>query len=372
MGLFTAGQIVTSFVGGAVADRISKKWIIVVTECIGAALTALVWLYWPNPQDMLHVLYFASASLGVLSAFHLPALQMILPEIVKRDSIPHANAVRAISNNVIRLMGPLLGALVVSIAGRRGPFLVDSVTFVISGIAMIFTLTQRIEAHEKSARTPFVRDIVNGLAFAWQTPWVRTLLVFSSFLSLVINAPFELLVPILIHKRHLPEAWVGYIAAGQGAGAVVANFAARHRNLTPAALYRWIFAISICSGGGLTVIGLSVNPIMMVTGGLILGFGLLATTYSHSVMQQALPQHMLGRIFSTSMFFSFVLLMFGYQVFGISTTVFPISVLLISSGVLAIAAAVIAYFLSNKEFDSKATNGNMNMPREQNRGKGGI
>ncbi len=120
MGLFTAGQIVTSFVGGAVADRISKKWIIVVTECMGAVLTTLVWLYWPNPQAMLHVLYIVSAALGILSAFHLPALQMLLLEIVDRDSIPHANAIRSISNNVIRLVGPLLGALVVSIAGRRG------------------------------------------------------------------------------------------------------------------------------------------------------------------------------------------------------------------------------------------------------------
>ncbi len=90
-------------------------------------------------------------------------------------------------------------------------------------------------------------------------------------MSLVINAPFDLLVPILIHRRHLPEAWVGYIAAAQGAGAVVANFAARQRNATPAALYRWIFAISIFPGLGLSIIGLSVNPIAMVAGGIILG-----------------------------------------------------------------------------------------------------
>ena len=91
--IFTGASLVFLLIGGAVADRVARRTLIVVTE-LGSGVTVgvIAILGFAGALQIWH-LYVTYAIFGAATAFSVPALGAIIPELVPEEILVAGNAV---------------------------------------------------------------------------------------------------------------------------------------------------------------------------------------------------------------------------------------------------------------------------------------
>ena len=117
-------------IAGLVADRVSRKWLMIVAD-IARALFALGLLLVREPGQV-WLLYTLSALQMMAAAFFIPARSAAIPNIVSDDEILTANALSASTWSALLAIGAALGGFVTEVIGIRGVFVLDGLTYLVS------------------------------------------------------------------------------------------------------------------------------------------------------------------------------------------------------------------------------------------------
>ena len=116
--------------GGMIADRYSKRRVLVTTQALmgGLALTLGI-LDLTGLVAAWHV-YVLAFALGSVTAFDNPARQAFTAELVGRDALPNAVGLNSSSFNLARLVGPALAGVLIAVAGTGPVFVLNGFSFV--------------------------------------------------------------------------------------------------------------------------------------------------------------------------------------------------------------------------------------------------
>jgi MFS family permease len=154
--------------GGVVADRCDRRRLLMLTQaCLGLLALAVgllagigivrVWMIW-----------LAAGALGLVKCFDLPALQSFVKDVVGTADLSNAVAWTNTISATGRMVGPVMGGLVLTTLGIAPGFLINAATFALVVVALA-TLRQR----ELSPRSPAPRapgQIREGLAYVRSEP----------------------------------------------------------------------------------------------------------------------------------------------------------------------------------------------------------
>lgn len=114
---------------GAVADRFSKRRILLITQSLLMANCALLWaLVITGTVQLWHVYVFAFAQ-GVVASFDMPARQAFVSEMVADRLIPNAVGLNSMSFNAARLIGPGAAGLLIAAVGVAPGMLINALSF---------------------------------------------------------------------------------------------------------------------------------------------------------------------------------------------------------------------------------------------------
>jgi MFS family permease len=131
-----------SLVGGVVADRIERRKVLLISQCIqmGAAflLTALIAFHLVRVWQIL-CLSFVS---GLAQAFGGPAYQALIPMLVSKEDMPNAIALQSIQFNVARVIGPALGGIALTQLGEKWCFGLNGLSFFAPIISLLMLKTR--------------------------------------------------------------------------------------------------------------------------------------------------------------------------------------------------------------------------------------
>jgi MFS family permease len=93
----------------------------------------------------------------VISQFFDPAKSAILPHIVGKDHLMVANSLDSMGNEFARLVGPPLGGALLGVLGLTSVVLLDSLSFLISGLMLMFIVVHSlpsINGEKQKRNTP--------------------------------------------------------------------------------------------------------------------------------------------------------------------------------------------------------------------------
>lgn len=141
---------------GAVADRFSKRTLLIATQ-LTLALTALVGgLLVVTGTAALWHFYLLALLTGIATAFDNPARQTFVGEMVPRTRLANAVALNSASFNLGRLLGPAVAGLTIAAVGSGPAMLANAATFaaVIGSLVLI----------RRSELTPAPRSAGHGSA----------------------------------------------------------------------------------------------------------------------------------------------------------------------------------------------------------------
>lgn len=134
---------------GRIAARCGARRMMILSD-FGRAGIMAGFLY----ADAVWQIYLLAVFLNLGSAIFTPIYRAVIPGVVTAEQYPRAAAIGSIAYDAANILGPSLGALVIAVAGFRGNFVVDAVTFLASA-ALLFGLPRlALEAKADEGKTP--------------------------------------------------------------------------------------------------------------------------------------------------------------------------------------------------------------------------
>jgi MFS family permease len=221
IGLLALVQLVPILVfalgGGAVADAVDRRRLLLVTQMALAASSlclALLALMPSPPIVALYVVAFFAAGTGAVDQ---PARSSAIPRLVPRERLPAAIAVNSLSYQAVSVVGPAFAGVLIATTGIASAFAFDVVTF-IAAIAALLVIAP-IPPHPGAAR-PGLRAVVEGLSFARARR-----IVFATFVidldAMVFGMPSSLFPQLALTVFNAGAAGYGLLTAAPALGALV-------------------------------------------------------------------------------------------------------------------------------------------------------
>lgn len=174
-------SLLFSTVGGALADRFSKRWLMISTNSVMSLNILTLGLLVVTGRVELWQVYLCAFIEGTAFSVDAPARQSFVSEMVPLEHLPNAIGLNSTSFNSARLLGPGIAGFLITLIGTGGVLLLNAVTFL--GILFaLFTLDRRQLTRTK--RTPGAGGIVAGLRYIRTQPYIMLILVIAAAMGL--------------------------------------------------------------------------------------------------------------------------------------------------------------------------------------------
>lgn len=290
-------MLVLSIFGGVVADRNSRKTVLLITQNAQAVLMLLMAaLSFFNIINIWMVVAIA-LGIGIVQAFNSPAYQTIMLDLVKKEDIMNAIALNSFQFNLTRVIGPGIAGVLVTLVGVAVCFFLNGLSFLAVVVALLMVrLPRPAQVVEKR---PVWQEIRESLGYLRRNSALTGLLLIASLFSFFIT-PYLTLLPVFVQQvfKSGPEDY-GILLSAVGVGAlvgalVVANISGRLRRRSR--FMNWGMVMLV---GSLLGFSLSTNLVLSMVMLAFAGGSLVSVnTTLNTIVQSSVPDQLRGRILS--------------------------------------------------------------------------
>lgn len=282
--------IVFGLYGGALADAVDKRKLIVWSELALGATALFLLLNTLLPTPMIWPLYVAGALTSALSGIQQPALDAIMPRLVAHDQLSAAAALNSLRWQIGGVISPALAGLLIAYAGLEVAYALDALTFVVS-VTLAWQLRPSPAAHD--AEKPSLRGILEGARYAWNRK--ELLGTYAIDLAAMLFAFPLALFPFI--AEDLDANWaLGLMYSTLPFGAMLVSATSGwtkhiHRHGRMVALAAVCWGASMALAGAMRNIWL-VLLFLTVSG----GFDMVSGVFRSTMWNQSIPDELRGRL----------------------------------------------------------------------------
>ena len=218
-----APVLMFSVIGGAIADRLPKRRLIIVTQtALGLQAFALAALVWSGHVRYWHVGLLALL-LGCANVVDMPTRQSFVAEMVGRRDLGNAVALNSAAFNGARIVGPAVAGLLIARFGVAPAFLLNGLSFLVVIAALLVVRAEG--APRPRGATTVAAEALQGVGYALKTPRIALILSLVLVVSLCVFN-FTVYVPLFARDvLHQDAAGFGLLMAALGVGAVAGALA---------------------------------------------------------------------------------------------------------------------------------------------------
>lgn len=332
-------MFVMAFVGGALADFIDRRRLVLFAETGMAVLCAALAVNSLLPQPRIWALFLMASLFAVCNAAHRPAIEALTPRIVPLELMPAVAALGAFRYSITFIIGASLAGIVTSKFGAAVGYTFDAATFIFS---FLMLLLMREAPPPENADRPSLRSIKDGLLYARRRQeLLGTYLI--DIIAMFFGMPMALFPAI---AERLGNASVGLLYAMPAVGAMLVTLTSgwmgkvnRHGLAVTLSVVVW--------GLGIIGFGLATN-LWVALVCLIVAFGadMVSGMFRMTIWNQTIPDHLRGRLASIEMISYMTGPYLGNAEAGLVASLFGLRASVVSGGVMCvIGAAALALFL---------------------------
>ncbi|MEU9119318.1 MFS transporter [Streptomyces sp. NPDC048506] len=209
--------VVFGLYGGALADAVDRRRLIVGSELALGLIAALLLLNSLLPHPLVWPLYASAAASSALTGLQRPALDAVVPRIVPHDQLAAAAALNSLRWQIGAIAGPALAGGLLAYTGTAWAYALDAATYAVS-VLLSWRLAPQPAAHD--AEKPSLRGIAAGARYAWSRK--ELLGTYAIDLTAMLFAFPMAVFPFLADDLHAPWA-VGLMYAALPAGSLLVS-----------------------------------------------------------------------------------------------------------------------------------------------------
>lgn len=290
--------------GGTIANRHSRRAILIVTDLLRALVVGAVGmlLLWrPDvTTDQIVLFILVAAFNGTMAAMFSPAVQAIIPDLVPSGRLASANSVSQLSTQASILAGQALGGVLYLRWGAAWLLLLDAFSFAYGALATSFIPADRKASERVRLWFAFRRYVVEtreGIAYVRRRRGMIPVLVVFAGVNFLFMPVFVLLPLYVRSVLDRGPDWYGLLLAGSAAGALC-GAALASVFLTRVRAYTRLLAA--CVGGiASCVLALAATNAVSVALATFVTIGILSSVINVTVItmfQSAVPTEVRGRV----------------------------------------------------------------------------
>jgi MFS family permease len=214
----TLAQITTLLVGGVVADRLSRKRVMIGSELASMLVQVALAVLLLTGETTIWQLVVLQALGGAAFAFFTPASSGLVPQTVPPALLQRANGLMSVARYSAYVFGAAAGGALVATIGSGWAIGLDAVTF---GVSALLLAAMRIPAAVATMHAPnFVRELAEGWRAFTEHLWVWLITVWISLYFLISYAPFFVLGPYVAKQSMHGAAGWAVVLTGEAVGAL--------------------------------------------------------------------------------------------------------------------------------------------------------
>ncbi len=317
--------------GGALADHVDRRTLVLATGIAQAALTAVLVLNALLARPQIWVIFVIAALLSAAQSLQRPSREALLPRTVRHDELTAAVAMSSVGMQTGMLVGPAIGGVLVATVGVAWCFAVDVAGLVCA--CALFALLRSYPAAPGS-EPPSLRGIGQGVTYAVGRPDLLGTYVID-LVAMFLALP-TVLFPALAQDVLRQPGLLGLLYSVETVGGLLAALTSgwttrvhHHGRAVVLAAMGWGAAIALAG---------ATDHAAVVLLGFALGgaFDQLSGIFRGTIWHQTIPDSMRGRLAGIEML-SYSLGPLGGQVrSGLVADRFGVRQSIVSGGVLCV------------------------------------
>lgn len=284
--------LASSLVGitcGVFVDRLSRKRILTLVPVVQATLIALL----PLTSALWQILTITFVVSG-LAIFTGTTRFAAMPDIVGPTLMPYAAASSQISTQMMNVIGPTIGGLLVAIVGINSAFLLDSLSFLVAAALIVGIAIPQVTPPGEAL--PLLKDFLTGLRYIWSRPVVQFLVFGDLAGDIGYTTMLVLTVALVEGVLGHGSAVFGLLIAAHAGGFVFSSLIATRVGNRPGRMRYIVVGGLAVAGAGLIVAALWLSLPGAFLGWVMLGAGTGPSwTLSSVLWAKLVPSEMRGR-----------------------------------------------------------------------------
>ena len=295
VGLLALAQLVPllvcSVVGGAFADTVDKRLLLIGVTIVSATCSFGLALNASLDHPHLWVLYVVGAAASGAAAVTYPVLRSLLPLLLEPPLRPAAFSLQAVYGSFGMMAGPAVGGVLIGTVGLTTTYAVDVATYAVALLAFAgIAPSPPIRDGSRASRA----SILEGLRFLRGKPVIMS--VFGiDLLAMIFGMP-RALFPALTARLGGGGLLYGFLLSSVAAGAFVASLTSGWTGRVRRQGRAVLIAVAVW-GAAIAVTGLTLNTaVVLVSLAVAGGADMISGVYRSAIAADVTPDELRGRI----------------------------------------------------------------------------
>ncbi len=209
--------ILFSLVGGVVADRMDRRYLLIASQWVQLICAFLLAFLIHVKEVRIWYIMALSFITGTAQAFGGPANQALIPSLVDKEDLPNAIALQSIQFNLARVIGPALGGIAFTKLGYAWCFSLNGVSFL---AVIVSLLLLRARFTPDKSQFSVITSMKQGFGFIKNQSAMVALIVLA-FCMTGLGIPLLTFLPVIAKDVfHAGPATFTTMLSVSGAGAV--------------------------------------------------------------------------------------------------------------------------------------------------------
>lgn len=293
-GIRVASRLILQPFTGALVDRWELRRVLLLGYVASAVLSASLILVTIAPLAIYPIVFLIQSVEGVVG----PAMAAAIPQLVPKETLVSANALRVVVTRVAAALGPALAGLFYDWVGPVWLFIFDSLTFLFVAYAIYHLPEEALKVTPRSNKTSLWFDAQEGIRLAISNAKIFTILLLSMLTSMFWRVVEIVMVPISIDITHVGAEGLGLLYTSLTLGGITGSAVLGTLMREIPSVYR-VILFNTALGLPMLLVGLVPSPLVMIGAFFISGLLFdVAGVSAQSLLQASTPSGYLGRIFS--------------------------------------------------------------------------
>ncbi len=218
--IFGVANLVFTFAGGVIADRMDRKLFLVFCVLGNGVITlALALLALLDLVQMWHV-YAVVFILGGLMAVQMPARFALAADLVPREDMMNAVALHTSIGQIGNMLGPLAGGLAIQYIDTWAGITINGASYLL-GIVFLLLITNSGKTTKRDSSP--VADLIGGFSHALRTPMAAVLILMSAAFGFFGMAYMQVVPAFTTEFLKLNAFQTGIFMTARGAGSFLGS-----------------------------------------------------------------------------------------------------------------------------------------------------
>jgi len=331
--------------GGVIADRYSKRRILMITQALMGGLALILGILVLTGSARIWQVYLLAFALGMVTVVDNPTRQAFAVEMVGKKGMANAIALNSAVFNLARIAGPAVAGVLIGVLGTPAAFLVNAASY--GAVLIGLKLMRPAELHEVERAPRSTGQLREALSYVRKRPalWMPLILIF--FVS-TFGMNFQVTTALMSREVfHTGASAFGLASAVFAVGALGGALLAARRSRPT---FRLLLVTSLAFSVFEIVTGIVPSYLTFLVALVPTGIAVLTfTTAANSSTQLNTAPDMRSRVMGLYMLVFLGGTPLGSPLAGWVAEVWGPRMSMVAGGVISLTASVVmTYFLARK------------------------